>query len=1261
MSMPPTKPSQPTFESPSRPPISAAVRKGIAAPVFKPEFARSLRMHPMTAGAVALVVFVLIVAYALSLKPMYEAEALVYVEPAASKVLDDGTGGAFDSNKYDSYLQQQMQTAERLDILKAAVHALPVGVWRGREEPEQQAALRMQQSLKVERVLNSYQLSFTLKGPTAQGTADALNAIVAAFLDAGHKDALTTAGQRAQILTEEKNRISAELTTARTEQASLSSSLGMANPGLDADNPYDSQLAGLRTQLAEARAAHDMAAAQLASVSGSDPTRTLGLSAAADESIASDSGLSSMRATISQRRAVLSGQMAGLTPENPIYKQDQTEIAELDRTLNAMTTDMRDKAERRLQDKLRTDLARTGDVEARLNAQLASQTFAATSASPRLQRAAELTADIQRLMKRYATVDDSLRGLELESSGPGTAHLALAAAAPVYPVASRRKLLLLSALPLALLLGAFAAVFLRKRDPRVYSGRDVEDLLGFTPMAVLPALDGVSSGVMDEYMLRLAGGIESALRTGGARSFVLTPAGTNVAVESLSLPLAARLGHLGLDVASVTAAAMMAEPAGDRGTRRGGGPKAGQAGFVDARLDELMLEHDLVFVEAPTLLASAETEYLVRSADATILIATSGVTRRADLLQAALLLERLGVKGVGAVLEGLEPRFADASFRVALADVERRQSIESRAARVFAPVASAAPVVEAAPVHETLPVVHDIFASPAKIEAEHASISEPEAAEPEAETAPEQRPEVSADAHEGGSGVDEILEIPVAAPVSGEMMEPQTQEFATAATPESEPYLAPAQATEEPLPMAMQFLKFEQPEPAPQPEPYASAGAVPGAALRPDLQPDLQPAPPPVQTVHRRAPVRRMQPEPPPARNWFQKLFQRDAEPVVSIIPDNDDEQDEDDAEYAQAEPPPVYAAPAQRFNADDLDIPPRTQPVTEAIAPEMPVSLQPAAALQAEPVASAPAPLVDADADVWPVRHEAPLAWQQHPVETPELRPAPPARIEPVIAAAQTSRMPTHSAPPPAAEVREESLAEPVVAPVLALEPAPLQPIPAQEAWIATTPVPEPAALVSLPEPEPIQPIHSLPAAERAPVPVAIAEEIRQAPPIHVEPSPRTIRMEESQVQAPEPTPVAPEPFRTGRWEAARSVSRPETAPWRDRRVSGPNDIYRAPERRFNWNTAAAKPLSLVPNAAGQASTQRPSQAAGRPAPTGPERPAATAPESAGQPARLTRKWGLLSRFENPQDAPDTGREVERNAEPRTEPRTDQRSYRRG
>ena len=1234
-------------EAAPRPNLSTPMRKSVSAPVFKPDFVRSVRMHPMIAGVVALVVFAAIVAFGLSQKPMYEAEALVYVEPSASKVLDDGTSGAFDANKYDSYLQQQVQTSQRLDILKSAVHALPVGVWRGRSESEEQAAQRLQTALKVERVLNSYQLSFTLKGPTAQGAAQTLNAVIAAFLAAGRQDELSLAGERVQILSEEKARISAELATARTEQATLSSSLGMANPGLDADNPYDSQLAGLRTQLGEAREAHDVAAAQLASVSGSDLARTQGLTAAADELIAGDSGLSSMKATISQRRAVLSGQMAGLTTENPIYKQDQTEIADLDRTLEAMTTQMRDKAERRLQDKLRTDLARTGDVEARLNAQLASQTYAATSAAPKLQRAAELSSDVQRLMKRYATVDDSLRSVQLETSGPGMAHLALAAATPVYPVPSRRKLTLLAALPIGLLCGAFAAVFFRKRDPHIYTGRDLEELLGFTPIAVLPAPDDVPDGVMQEYVLRLAGGIENAFRTAGARSFVLTPAGTSVALDGLTRPLAAKLRQLGLGVSTTTARTMMElgsgrSAAGEAATAKPAKPdktdtladtKHFHGSVVEARLEDLKQQSDLVFIDAPALLTSAETEYLVRCADATILIATSGVTRRGDLLQATLLLERLGVKGVGAVLEGLHLRFADGAYRVAVAELDRRQSFEDRARTVLEPRGQEQAVV-------LEPAVMQAPAGPMAFAPAGAS-------NPSFEAAPDEVPHEVPTAPEM---VENAAEVTTSVPALSEMIEAPRLEPALALPPEVETARAPAQGTEETVPMAMHFIKFEQPDrpvqsdtPAEAPEqvspvvrdaPVEEPVQVAAVQIIPSIQS--------TQSTHRRAPVLRVQPEPEIARNWFQRIFQRDAEPIVSIVPD----EEEDEAEgFAPA------TAPVHAYANEDLDIPPKAVILAPAADSEPEVVGVPEAS--AEPVGSF---LVHAPEIVY-----VPEAHASVPAE--DVPTADLAHLANWSAAASVREVSAgHQDAMPAAEVQPE-----IVHPLEVRDEQPARDVAlAPVAW-ADEAVPESASIVqagrdydepSMHEPAALEPAVLTPAAlepvyepvlqavASAPVDDWFAESAAEPQPMAAPPAIARTEPEARPPAQPERTPVA-EPFRTGRWEAARQTSRSETTPWRDRRISGPNAIYGAPERRFNWNTEAAKPLSLVPNpAADRGSAER----------TGPRAPERPAPAPVA-PVRLTRKWGLLSRFEDPQSAGGEGREQERQADQAS----GSRGYRRG
>lgn len=651
---------------------AASAQRPAGTPAFKLGLRRALRMHPKLAAWVAGLTFLLIAGYALTRPPLWQAESLTYVEPVTSKLLSDGTGGGYDPARYDSYLQQQMQTAVRPDILAAALHRLPAGTWVRPGETEQSAVGRLGDALKVQRVLTSYQLSISLTGTNPEATASTVNAVTSSYLEQGRKDEHAISDQRLQLLSAERQRLDGELAANRAEQASLGVSLGVANPVGDTGNPYDLQLAGVRSQVSAAREANDVAAAQLASVRGAGGARSAGLAAAADELIANDAGLNSLKSTINQRRAVLSSQMAGLTAGNPLYKQDQEEIADLDRSLDAATVQLRDKAERRVESKARLDLARTSGVQAMLSNQLARQTATATGAGPKLQRAYELAANIQRLTARYAAVDDAMRGLELEANGPGLAHLSVAATVPANPEPSRKKLLLLLALPLALILGAGAAVWAHRRDPRVYTARDMETVLGFVPMGVVPAREEVSAGVVEEYMLRLAAGIESAYRVSSARSYVFTGASAGIEVSGFVAGIRAKLEQLGFSAAVVNARELMRPVAGADEERAVRVREAAREGFAAGNVERLAERHNMVLIDAPPLLYSAEAEHVVRCADATILIAESGVTERGELRQAGLLLERLNVAGVGTVLQELHLRVAGPAFKSAVEVLERR-------------------------------------------------------------------------------------------------------------------------------------------------------------------------------------------------------------------------------------------------------------------------------------------------------------------------------------------------------------------------------------------------------------------------------------------------------------------------------------------------------------------------------------------------------------------------------------------------------------
>jgi hypothetical protein len=74
-------------------------------------------------------------------------------------------------------------------------------------------------------------------------------------------------------------------------------------------------------------------------------------------------------------------------------------------------------------------------------------------------------------------------------------------------------------------------------------------------------------------------------------------------------------------------------------------------------------EYDVLLLDCQPIFISADTEYLARMADATLLVVESGMVLKHDLLRAAHLLERLPVPSVAVVLNQLSLDRADLSLR----------------------------------------------------------------------------------------------------------------------------------------------------------------------------------------------------------------------------------------------------------------------------------------------------------------------------------------------------------------------------------------------------------------------------------------------------------------------------------------------------------------------------------------------------------------------------------------------------------------------
>lgn len=644
---------------------------------FHFDFLRSLRMHRKLAFAIFAFTLLAAAGYLARGWNNYTAQALVYVQPAPPRLLETGPENRwpYDANTYESYIQQQIHNVTRPDVLSAAAQKIPGWVRGG--ENVQIAAARLGRALEVTRVGTGYQISITSKAKNAEKAAQIANAVAASYIESATRELRAGDDQRIQLLGEERQRVRTELAADRTEQDDLNKKLGVASIGSAPVDPIDEQINAVRAELIKARADNDEAAARLMTTDKGGASSTAALDAEADELVSADAGMVSMKTALNTRRSQLISQMANLTPNHPLYKQDQEELAKINSSLESMTKDLRAKAAAHIQQKLKNDLERTSNVEEKLNAQLAQLTSEAGTAGPRLQRLNELGADIQRLQSRFALVDEQYRNLTLENHAPGAVYLSAPA---VAPLGASRDLVFRNGLVIllgGLFLGWGAAILMHNLDPRIYIGKDVERVLGFMPMAQLPDFAEVGAGVEEEYLLRLAAALEHAYQQGALKSCIFTGVAPGSGATTVATRVTAMLEAMGRSTVLVDASggavpASNAESAPDGESGLVPAPRGSRSTALLQQMAEETGEDTIVLSDTAPLLVSGETEYLARFVDSAIVVIQSGATTKAQLRDVAHTLQRLDVSAVGFVLNRISKEKANPSFRDAVRAVEQR-------------------------------------------------------------------------------------------------------------------------------------------------------------------------------------------------------------------------------------------------------------------------------------------------------------------------------------------------------------------------------------------------------------------------------------------------------------------------------------------------------------------------------------------------------------------------------------------------------------
>ncbi len=664
----------------------------------KPSAASSLleRLHPVRSilAHKFLAASILIVMVGLGLpvawlkgKAYYAAEAVIFVSPRFLKNLQDDKEVEMQSNsQYREYVQQNVRTINRYDIVEEALRASPVFLrnWKLPNEPERRTVERLMASLAIRPVPDTYQVTVWLEADFKEGLAELVNKVVEVYLRKAKAEEFYASDDRILSLKAEVTQLAASVEARQQERTRLAQELGVTTFTENYVNPYDQLLVGAKQALAEARRKQIEANAALQILEGAASTaRQKMLESFALELAGRDIAFTSVIATLNTRRGELLSRISGLAEKHPGRQAALIELNELEAEKQRTLASLGTKYSAVLTDQRRSEVSRTVRIVDDFGKEADRQQSQGSWFTSNYQAGIALGLQIDRDRKRMDSIDDRLRFLAQETRAPGFVRVFSDARPPDLPVrGGRRKIFLLFCIA-GVLLATIVPIGLDMLDPRVFSPGDAGRTLGFPVMGWLPRKEEPYLAFWNEQVLRIAHRIDQDRCANASRVWCFTGAQAGSGTTTLVAALGRALTDLGVPALTVEANAWRSDPRYRTGSR-GPGLSVVLRGNADlddvvAMGDDEMSDHiavgdtgdsghlpdvhrlmevlrgagqayGVVLVDLPPILASVDAEYLARSADVAVLVMESMRLQQGELGRAVRMLEKIRPKAVAAIL-----------------------------------------------------------------------------------------------------------------------------------------------------------------------------------------------------------------------------------------------------------------------------------------------------------------------------------------------------------------------------------------------------------------------------------------------------------------------------------------------------------------------------------------------------------------------------------------------------------------------------------
>ena len=661
-------------------------------PEFKASPARSLRpaiawqRHRMVGIVIALVLLLIGIPLALLMvKSSYSAEAVFQVSPSYQKTMSADKDLELQSNsQYREFVNHLSRSLLRYDVLERALTALSAKGINPRlpSEDTRKCIERLQHTIYVFAIPDTYMVRAGMRSDNKENLHEIINAVLDSFLETTHNEQIYGSDQRGHVLAERASVVRREIKDFESRRADLASFLSLTTFGESTTNPFDVILAQARERLAQAALERSRAQAILATFE-----RQKEVPAASGRSVLEmrlqDNGLQAMRNEVIKRNEELMRTVSGLQDGHPAKKPALDEMADIKRRLQLSESDFDKSTLGNTRSRFVATLEQAQQVEKELSERVSQLQDQASKFASSFREAMRYTSEIKLREQELADMRTRTNYLDTESNAFGFTRLITPALPAITPQGIGKTKVMLGLLAASMALMLLIPIALDFLDKRVITVGDAEKAMLIPSAAWLVDHRDAATGILIKEQLRRFASMLRRNQARGARNvYSFSSVKVGGGTTSTILELARTLVELGsrtlvIDADSLTSASALGSDA--RGlTDLMIGKISAQAAITSQRhfgmqlnvvpyglstdsgikrldvfkaaLETWSTQFDMVLIDLPPLLPSADAELLIDAIGQVFLVVEAEVLTKADVVRARVQLERMDPDAVGLVV-----------------------------------------------------------------------------------------------------------------------------------------------------------------------------------------------------------------------------------------------------------------------------------------------------------------------------------------------------------------------------------------------------------------------------------------------------------------------------------------------------------------------------------------------------------------------------------------------------------------------------------